>query len=1114
MLAKAFTIVSAYNLLSECLPGNRYVGWPTSVFGSHIICQMNVMPHATAFLNRTQSAGLRALLGLVLSLLLQQAFAQSTLLDYRFNSAPLPEGITTDGTLSTSGSINNCTVCSQGRLVLGLGRFVEFDLASTSLFRVTLKSSGSGARTVTVRYKLGGQAGFTTAGTVSAPQAGGWFELTTLFPELISTQPMVIRLENAPSGGEVHLHDVLAMSHGGAATAAEILAFKLPGQIGGELINPATGQITLQVAPGLSLTSIVPAVVQLSAGATLSPSATEPRNFSGGVPVPYTVTAQDGTTTRAWQVTVLAPPEGFIAYEAEDALFTGTVDNNHSGFTGAGFVNFLASGENEIIFTICQAEAGTRQARFVYALEPAEARPGQLYVNDVWVGTLPFASTGAWTGWQQQSIMLTLPQGISSLKITWEETDGPNLDKLLLEGEPCTTFPLTVAATQGGSVILSPARPGNVYFAGEVVSLLANATPALRFTGWQGDLSGTQNPAQLVMNAAKMVTAGFEEVPVFALNVAVTGVGKVTRTPMASQYAEGTVVTLSAETVLGSSFLGWSGQASGTSNTIQVTMDANKSITAAFSNTASIDFEKPVGFATTHTGTLYPNFNSQVTGGQGATDTLWVRGPADFDSLAWKLLYRNRAYRTGNPQNGMRRAPLVIVFKEGVYPAGVSGSSAWGNGMLTVQEQADLTIMGEKNVVLNFGLNIKRSWNILIRNLHFQDYPDDGINIGEPETHHIWVDHCTVGHPTTRPSNPNSPDGGIDIKGGASYVTVSWCLIRNSWKTSLVGHSDNNGAEDEGKLKVTFFANHFVNTNSRNPRVRFGEVHVLNNLNERIELYGIAAANAARVVAEGNFYLNTRWAMYADRTLADFRAVFGNNTDNVFTSKTGNRPALYLKQVNNAYDDSELPVITAQINPAMLNPGGRSVRFDELNPHLAFDPASYYTYTAFDPEVVRTIVPLFAGADKVDFFTPPPSILPPGTAAVVAKDGTGNFTTLQAAVDAAPMALDTPYVIFIKNGHYNEEVVVPATKPFISLIGQSADGVVVYHNLPGSGGLQAGSEPAAGGPAVFTVQAPHFSATNITFANTAGGQSVAVAVLAQGAVFQNCRVQCQVEAPL
>src|SRR5690606_8514341 len=104
------------------------------------------------------------------------------------------------------------------------------------------------------------------------------------------------------------------------------------------------------------------------------------------------------------------------------------------------------------------------------------------------------------------------------------------------------------------------------------------------------------------------------------------------------------------------------------------------------------------------------------------------------------------------------------------------------------------------------------------------------------------------------------------------------------------------------------------------------------------------------------------------RTVPDFQAVYGVNTDNTFTSKTGNTPATALKQVGNAYDDSGLPVITSQINPLMLNPGGRSVKFDELNPGSIFEPSSYYDYTPLPTDAVLELVPVFAGADKVDFF--------------------------------------------------------------------------------------------------------------------------------------------------
>lgn len=990
-------------------------------------------------------------------------FAQTTLVDFNFQSVTLPAGVTSDGTISTSGSTGSCTDCSLGRINIALSGYLQVEVASTSEVRATMKSSASGVRTVIVKYKYQGQADFTTAGTVPVPGAGGWFDLHTLFPALVSTEPVTIRLENSASGGQFHIHDLLVKSNANAQTAAEITTFKIPGQLGNETINSAAATVDINVPSGTPLTSVVPIQVTLSNGATISPLKTVARDFSGAALVPYEVTAVNGTTkknwtvkvtqvlsdandilsfklsndqlgssiidhpagtikvvmptgatltglvpvvftispnatidpvvgtkrdfsgavvytvtaqngsAKTWTVTVSNPENTFTDYEAEQAVFTGNIENNNAGFTGTGFVNFTPDGENLINFTVCLAVAGNFTFKFRYANGLPEARVGKLYVNDVYRKDLNFSTTGSWTTWAEETDAVAMFAGVNNIRVSWDTADGPNLDKLVLAGAPCAQFLLTVNTTNSGTVSLSPERYGNRYFEGETATLLAASTPGLQFQNWSGDASGTLNPLGVQMNSAKTITANFTPVPTFKLQVNVSGVGQVTLNPAGGEYASGTEVTLTATPTLGSSFIGWTGDATGNNPVTSVTMNTNKTVGASFSNSSQINFENPVGFASVNTGSTYPDFNNKVTGGQNAVDTFWVNGMADFDALAWRLYYRNRAYKMGSPQNGVPKAPLVIVFKEGVYTEGTSTSSAWGNSMMTVQEQGDLTIIGQKNVVLKWGFNIKRSWNIIIRNINFQDYYDDGINIGEPETHHIWIDHCTVGHPTTLPVDSEHPDGGIDSKGGASYITISWCLVRNSWKTSLVGHSDGNGSEDNGKLKVTYYANYFTGTNSRNPRVRFGEVHVLNNLSEKVGLYGIAAANTAHVVAEGNFYLNTRWPMYADRSVANFKLVYGNNTDNVFTSKTGNYPAAYLKQFNNDYDDNGLPVITAQILPSMLNPGGRSVKFDELNPELAFNPSAYYSYSPFTPAEVRTIIPLFAGADKVDFFSPPPS---------------------------------------------------------------------------------------------------------------------------------------------
>ncbi len=983
--------------------------------------------------------------------------AQTILINHNFQTSTLPAGVTSDGVISPTKAADG--VCSQGMIQINgatsslPSQYLQIDVTSCGVFRMNMKSTSSSARTVTVKYKKSDAENFSNATTSLSVSTAASYNLTTLYPELLSSGPITFRIETV---GNIQVHDLYVEASNIKSNAADITAFKLPNQIGNEVINTTNNTVDINMPLGTNLTAVVPQNVVISGQATISPATTVAQDFSQQKEVSYTVTAQDGTTqkiwkvkvkeiassakeivafklsnsqigeasitsdgniavtmpqsadltnvvpvtlsiapfasispsantarnftqpvsytvtaqdnsTKVWTVTVtkVDPNATFTIYEAEDGEFTGNVDNQHAGFTGSGFVDFLATGENYMIFTVCQTQAGVQTAKFRYSLAKDDIRSGSLYVNDVFIKTLAFTRTATFTDWSEEIVNLSLQAGINKIKITWETTDGPNLDKLSITGLQCSSYNVNVTTTNGGKVSLSPVRTGNKYFQGETVTLLAENKPNLLFENWSEDASGSTNPLQVTMNSNKNITAIFKVVNTYKLNVTINGIGEVLLSPAGGEYADGTVVTLRAKSVLGSTFQGWSSNLSGTDSVATITMNAVKNVTATFTSSIVINFNKVVGFASI----TADNFTGPTTGGSTSTDTVFIKGPTEFGKLCQVLQDRikYKAYSSN---------PLTIVLEEGTYTGAGGQLSVWANSMLTIQEQGNLTIIGRKNVIFNFGINVKRSFNLIIRNITFQDYYDDGINIGETETHHIWVDHCTVGHPTTLPANTEHPDGGIDVKAGSSYVTISWTKYRNSWKTGLVGHSDNNASEDVGRLKVTYFANHFYGTNSRNPRVRFGEVHILNNLEERVMLYGIAAANGSKVYAENNFFLNTDWPMYADRTSADFKAVYGNNSDNTYTSKTGNYPALGLKQVGNEYDDSGLPVITAMINPNMLNPGGRSIKFDEFNPQAVFNPRSYYEYDAYPANVVRTIVPLFAGADKVDFWAIKNAALP------------------------------------------------------------------------------------------------------------------------------------------
>ncbi len=128
--------------------------------------------------------------------------------------------------------------------------------------------------------------------------------------------------------------------------------------------------------------------------------------------------------------------------------------------------------------------------------------------------------------------------------------------------------------------------------------------------------------------------------------------------------------------------------------------------------------------------------------------------------------------------------------------------------------------------------------------------------------------------------------------------------------------------------------------------------------------------------------------------------------------------------------------------------------------------------------------------------------------AVVAADGTGDFTSLQDAINAAPNNRTEYYYIYIKKGTYKEVITIPQTKDYIYLIGEETAMTVLTYDNYASRRKPDGSEYGTSGSASFFVQGNHFVAEKITFENTAGidaGQALAINISGARSSFRNCR---------
>lgn len=125
---------------------------------------------------------------------------------------------------------------------------------------------------------------------------------------------------------------------------------------------------------------------------------------------------------------------------------------------------------------------------------------------------------------------------------------------------------------------------------------------------------------------------------------------------------------------------------------------------------------------------------------------------------------------------------------------------------------------------------------------------------------------------------------------------------------------------------------------------------------------------------------------------------------------------------------------------------------------------------------------------------------------VVAKDGSGDFLTVQDAINAVPdFRKNKRTTILVRPGEYKERVIVPECKINISLIGQT--GAVITNDGYASKKNSLGDEMSTSGSSTCYIYAPDFYAEGITFANTAGrvGQAVACFVSADRAYFKACR---------
>lgn len=124
----------------------------------------------------------------------------------------------------------------------------------------------------------------------------------------------------------------------------------------------------------------------------------------------------------------------------------------------------------------------------------------------------------------------------------------------------------------------------------------------------------------------------------------------------------------------------------------------------------------------------------------------------------------------------------------------------------------------------------------------------------------------------------------------------------------------------------------------------------------------------------------------------------------------------------------------------------------------------------------------------------------------VAKDGSGDFTSIQKAIESCKSFPYERITVYIKNGTYREKVRVPAWNTQLSFIGENKDSTIIVHS-DYFNKIDKGPNSTFY-TATLMIQGNDFHAESLTIKNNAGpvGQAIALDVEADRCSFVNCKI--------
>jgi len=341
------------------------------------------------------------------------------------------------------------------------------------------------------------------------------------------------------------------------------------------------------------------------------------------------------------------------------------------------------------------------------------------------------------------------------------------------ENTPIYTLSTNVNPSEAG--LVNP--PSGEYDEGTEVELMATPNEHWIFNGWQGDHSGSENPATITMNSDKNITALFIERE-YPLTIEIIGEGTVSEEVIQAKtedYPFGTVVQLTANPTEGWGFVGWEGDLDGNENPKTITIDEDKSVTAvfeiqSFSITVQVEGkgnvtlnpekdeythgEEIVATAEAEEGWIFSHWEGDITGDENPIN-ITVDGYKNITAV----FEENRT-----ELKGIISTNTILGLSESPYQLSGKVQIAYGT---TLEIEEGVKIYGGNNVIEVFGdLLILGSNSSKVKLEHVHIQPG---NNSIDELYHIEIHHAKmIGGELYSPGG-GSTYGSITLKNSFLY---------------------------------------------------------------------------------------------------------------------------------------------------------------------------------------------------------------------------------------------------------------------------------------------------------------------------------------------------------